>query len=270
MCIKKIISQLNKLSDYERNRLDIILLIQKEKHNCKTIKEIASLTGWSTPTVSKYTEGIPLLLCQCRKRGCPEEYIEPIRTLIEQGFNCREIIGKLREEHGFTRSDSCGNHYVQWVAKEYEYTLSKGNNRTKSQKAKYDIVTRTAIFQHIWMGTPLSSEHKEYLWEQYPVLPKLEKWVKEFAMIFKKKNCALLYQFLEISKTSDIQEIVSFAEGLEKDLEAIENAVSSDLSNGVVEGKNNKTKAEKRIMYGACSLILLKAKIMYKPPCAIQ
>ena len=59
--------------------------------------------------------------------------------------------------------------------------------------------------------------------------------------------------------------IFSFADGLEKDIEAVENSVASPLSNGFVEGTNNKLKMVKRTMYGRCSRQLLEAKLMYRP-----
>ena len=40
------------------------------------------------------------------------------------------------------------------------------------------------------------------------------------------------------------------------------NVVVSDLSNGFVEGINNKIKMVKRVMYGRCKLPLLKAKLI--------
>lgn len=73
-----------------------------------------------------------------------------------------------------------------------------------------------------------------------------------------------LYLFIEKFKTCSIQEISSFALGLEKDIMAIENAVSSPLSNGFVEGMNNKLKLIKRMMYGHCGKNLLTAKLIYR------
>ncbi|MGV8165324.1 MAG: transposase [Alkaliphilus sp.] len=60
-------------------------------------------------------------------------------------------------------------------------------------------------------------------------------------------------------------ELDSFANGLAKDIDAIENAVAYDLSNGFVEGTNSKLKMIKRTMYGRCKLNLLSAKMMLLP-----
>jgi hypothetical protein len=55
----------------------------------------------------------------------------------------------------------------------------------------------------------------------------------------------------------------SFASGLLSDIDAVRNAVTSTLSNGFVEGQNNKTKAIKRTMYGRASIKLLRVKVLF-------
>ena len=80
-----------------------------------------------------------------------------------------------------------------------------------------------------------------------------------------KHSAAYDYMNIEKYKLSEIQELSRFAEGLEKDIEAVENSVASPLSNGFVEGTNNKLKMVKRTMYDRCSRQLLEAKLMYRP-----
>ena len=83
--------------------------------------------------------------------------------------------------------------------------------------------------------------------------------------VYEKKSMPLLYLFIERYKNSDLKEISRFANGLEKDIEAVENSVASELSNGFVEGTNSKLKMRmvKRTMYGRCNKALLAAKLMY-------
>lgn len=54
-----------------------------------------------------------------------------------------------------------------------------------------------------------------------------------------------------------------FAEGLKRDIDAVENAVAYDYSNGFVEGTNSRLKMIKRTMYGRCGRQLLEAKLRY-------
>lgn len=55
---------------------------------------------------------------------------------------------------------------------------------------------------------------------------------------------------------------MSFANGLLMDIEAVENSICSDLSNGFVEGTNSKLKMIKRAIYRRGSKKLLEAKLM--------
>jgi len=86
-----------------------------------------------------------------------------------------------------------------------------------------------------------------------------------FATIFEYKEMARLYLYADEYNKSDIKELASFAKGLNKDMDAVENAVASDFSNGFVEGTNNKVKMVKRTMYGRCGIKLLSTKLMYTP-----
>lgn len=73
----------------------------------------------------------------------------------------------------------------------------------------------------------------------------------------------LLYLFIDKYKRSKIKTLRSFAKGLETDMDAVENAVAYDFSNGFVEGTNSRLKMIKRTMYGRCSKELLEVKLCY-------
>ena len=60
-----------------------------------------------------------------------------------------------------------------------------------------------------------------------------------------------------------IKAIKSFAEGLKRDIDAVENAVAYDYSNGFLEGTNRRLKMIKRTMYGCCRKQLLEGKLRY-------
>ena len=103
------------------------------------------------------------------------------------------------------------------------------------------------------------------LWEKNNVLAELDCCIREFRDIFIKESMPYLYLFIDRYQNSEIKEIASFANGLSKDLSAVENAVASPLSNGFVEGTNSKVKTVKKAMYGRCGKMLLSAKLMYEP-----
>ena len=60
-----------------------------------------------------------------------------------------------------------------------------------------------------------------------------------------------------------MNELASFAKGLETDIAAVRNAIIYDLTNGPIEGMNNRLKALKRSMYGRAGNRLLMTKMIH-------
>jgi transposase len=68
--------------------------------------------------------------------------------------------------------------------------------------------------------------------------------------------------WLERLKASAIQELESFAVGLEREKGAVRAALSLPWSNGPVEGVVNRIKLGKRMMYGRASVPLLRKMVV--------
>ena len=105
--------------------------------------------------------------------------------------------------------------------------------------------------------------NKEYIYEKYPNIWELQCCIKEFRNIFKNHNVSMLYLFVEKYSKSLLKPLRGFAEGLKRDIDAVENAVAYVYSNGFVEGTNSRLKMIKRTMYGRCGRQLLEAKLRY-------
>ena len=146
--------------------------------------------------------------------------------------------------------------YVRTMTECLKYkTGSKGKDK--------DYITREGVFRYMWMNTELSDNHKEYIYEKYPNIWELQCCIREFRNIFKNHNVPMLYLFVEKYSKSLLKPLRSFAEGLKRDIDAVENAVAYDYSNGFVEGTNSRLKMIKRTMYGRCGRQLLEAKLRY-------
>lgn len=132
----------------------------------------------------------------------------------------------------------------------------------QKQIRKFVYLSRKAVFRYLWMGEELEQKHLAYLYETYPKLQMLQTCIMEWRQIFCMGYQSLLYSFLDKYRDSEIRQIAGFVSEFMKDQEAVENAVSSQLSNGFVEGTNSKLKMVKCTMYGRCSRQLLAAKLM--------
>lgn len=270
MRVKKIESIVDNLTASEEKRRKLILQIQELHREGASISEITDITGKAWGTVRKYLVGSAELLCRSNKQGKLDEYKDIVIKSIQKGMTQSSIARHLKES-GYTGTSSNARQYICCVAAQYGLEISKyRNTRIQSddaveRKSKADYITRKGIFNYLWMNGRLERHHHEFLWEEYPVLQELELCIRRFREIYIKKNMALLYMFIDRYRNSSIKEIASFANGLEKDIEAVENSVASPLSNGFVEGTNNKLKMIKRTMYGRCGRKLLEAKLMYQP-----
>ena len=267
--VKKIAVTVDNLSEAEAKRRKLIIHIQELYQKGISIHEIARITGKERKTVKKYLEGNPDKLCRSNKHGCLEGYQDFIIKSIQKGLTQSAIARELTSL-GYTGTISNARQYICTIALQYGIEISKYSNRKArynddgTLKPKLDYITRKGIFNYLWMNTELTQAHHDYLWQQLPILQEMERCIREFREIFDKKSMPKLYLFIERYKISGIKELASFANGLEKDIYAVENAVASNLSNGFVEGTNSKLKMVKRTMYGRCSKQLLEAKLMYR------
>lgn len=261
---------MDNFTEAEQVRLKLIYKIQEMNKNGYSVSDISRLLGKDGRTIKKYIIGNPMKLYKhVRNRYNP--YENKIINWVKDGYIEKQIVDILISE-GYKLSKSNARHMIRKVVKNNNLNINKYSPVTNSKKThngaidnKYTYVKRSYIFKYLWMDTKLSETEKDYISYKHPQIFKLKKCIIEFRELFKVKSLTLLYIFIDKYRNSDISEIASFANGLLKDIEAIENAVSSDLSNGFVEGTNSKLKMIKRTMYGRCSQKLLAAKLMLHP-----
>lgn len=67
--------------------------------------------------------------------------------------------------------------------------------------------------------------------------------------------------WIKNTQSTGRKKLVSFCEGLKKDLLAVKDAILYDWTNGLVEGNVNRLKNKKREMYGRGGFELLRRKV---------
>lgn len=83
--------------------------------------------------------------------------------------------------------------------------------------------------------------------------------IGDFQSMIRSKTATRLDVWLQAAKTSLVS---SFANGVEKDITAVRNAILSPWSNGQTEGQITRLKLIKRQMYGRAKLDLLQARML--------
>jgi len=116
------------------------------------------------------------------------------------------------------------------------------------------------LFKKVDKVKGLTEEIVEKIYNREPCFKRIIKLVESFRAILKSKKVEKLYKWIYEANELGINEINSFINGITRDLKAVENAIRYDYNNGLAEGKINKVKVTKRIMYGRCDFELLKKK----------
>jgi transposase len=81
------------------------------------------------------------------------------------------------------------------------------------------------------------------------------------------RTVAALHQWMARARASGIAMIQNFEAQLQRDILAVEAAVTTRWSNGPVEGQVNRLKTLKRQMYGRAGVELLRARLI---PLSVQ
>ena len=270
--VKKIVSDVDNCSGFSEKRYQMICQIQKFLKEGCSYREIAGRMGIGRNTIAKYREGDPKLLCMY---GIRQSKLDPFYEFITQCLNSglsKSKTIKAIYKKGYNGSVSNAFEHLDKIeAKENKCFEPQPYVRTMTEKLKYkagskgkdiDYITREGVFRHMWMNIELTEFHKKYIYDKFPYINEIHSCIREFRNIFKKCNVPLLYLFIEKYENSEIKSLKSFARGLERDIDTVENAVAYAYSNGFVEGTNSRLKMIKRTMYGRCSKQLIRSKIV--------
>ena len=97
------------------------------------------------------------------------------------------------------------------------------------------------------------------LFEAAPELAIVNDLACRSVIMLKGKDDAALDRWLDEARRSDL---MSFASGLERDIEAVRAAVTQPWTTSPVEGQINRVKTIKRQMYGRANYTLLKQRVL--------
>jgi transposase len=102
----------------------------------------------------------------------------------------------------------------------------------------------------------------EQLAQQHEDLALLIELADEFLELLRKRQADVFDDWLMKAAGCTIKPLKTFAKGLFDDYAAVKASLMSEVSNGPVEGLNNKLKMLKRQMYGRASLELLEKRLV--------
>lgn len=156
---------------------------------------------------------------------------------------------------------------IRHYASEWKKRFKENIKESEVEEGK-EIITmkRTDIFKALFRPIShiksLEEDKFQRFCDQYPFFKIILELINSFREIFEQKKPKLLREWIDKAKNTKIKEIISFANGIERDYDAVENAVCLPYSNGLAEGTVNKIKVIKKVMYARCSFETLRNKII--------
>ena len=257
-------------SEAERRRYEDIVQIQTLLADGYAPVQIKELLGTTYSRIRRYATGDPLRLCRFQGEREPEanQYRDVIVSLIGQNMSLKHMHEHVSALGYKGKRTAFGDYCRKLVAESGVPYMPRRNTAgvpidPSHMKPAQRTVSKNDVLRHLWSGIELAKEDLNFIYSKYTKVGEIERCIKDFRKIYKDNDVTLLDNFLTRYSESPSKPIKSFAIGLRGDLDAVKNSVTSEFSNGFVEGINNKIKAIKRVMYGRAKIDLLRVKVLY-------
>jgi transposase len=216
------------------------------------IKQIVKRTGHSRKLVRSVLRGQRSDVFRVRQSSI-EEWLPWLDSRWTQGaYNASALWREMRKK-GF-----CGQIGVisEWARR-----------RRLAEKADQSALARTPSARSIARLMTLARDDLSKsdavlvaaIESNVPDLTTARTLIDDFQAMIRSKAAEKLDSWLADAKTSLVR---SFANGVEKDIAAVRNAIISPWSNGQTEGQITKLKLIKRQMYGRAKIDLLQARLI--------
>src|SRR5262245_13149087 len=137
--------------------------------------------------------------------------------------------------------------------------------QAQSEQAVAPLRTRRMAWWLLRRPDTLSTGHQAVLarMEQAsPAFGRLYRLTVQFTEMLRKRQVEQLRPWLEAAQASELRELKSLAEGMERDYAAVEAALRLPYSTGPVEGNINRLKLIKRSGYGRAGFDLLRLRVL--------
>jgi transposase len=184
--------------------------------------------------------------------------------------NGRQLWQELQSQ-GFTGSLMT---VMRWAARQQllsppDPSSRRGRNQPARQaqleQAIAPLRTRRVAWWLLRRPDTLSAERQALLARMEhanPAFSELYRLTVQFTEMLRKRQPEQLRPWLDVARASDLRELKSLADGIERDYAAVEAALRLPYSTGPVEGNINRLKLIKRSGYGRASFDLLRLRVL--------
>ena len=141
------------------------------------------------------------------------------------------------------------------------YWLQRRNYRTRAALPPQRPTLRASPRQVVWFILKEARSARDMLEQVYrtsPEIARLAQLAQRFFRMFKERNLQALTAWLEAARSTAL---AGFAIGLQRDIDAVREALRQPWNQGHVEGQVHRLKLIKRQMYGRAGFDLLRLRV---------
>jgi transposase len=224
-------------------------------------KQIYERTGHCSTTIKKYLD--PDFDPEYKEYGVNypsklKPYCETIDTMLNEHKKFREIEEKIRAM-GYQGSASTIRMYSARKRRHNQAIMAEYRQNTEIVERKYLL---KLLYNSIEKVRGMSQEQFDKVIALYPQLLAVYDLIRDLKTIFANHHADDLEPWLESAKSLGSTDINSFVNGINRDIEAVRNAIIYNYNNGLAEGSVNKIKRIKHTMYGKASFATLRTKVL--------
>lgn len=235
---------------------------------------IAQAVGISRRTVQRYVQLSDFPAMQPRRQTFGKSVLDPYKTQFirwwNEGMRQPQVMMSLLQQQGYAGSLRTVERYITALriaqglpAKVRHSTQSSGIQVCDLQSPP--LTARRASYLVVTRPENRGSEDQallEKLPKQHPDLALAIRFADEFLQLIRQRKAGAFDAWLSTVLNSPLKSFQTFAEGLLDDYDAVKASMVLSISNGVVEGLNNRLKLLKRQMYGRAGLPLLNKRFV--------
>ena len=181
--------------------------------------------------------------------------------------NARKLWRELTEELGYSASYSNVERFLAPLrTKERKFKQEE----PAAQPVKKTPTKRPPSAKQVsrWITLPQDrrldwqNAYLERLFQADPVIARTAELMVDFATMLRERAGERLDEWLAQVEVQDVAELISFAQGLRKDYDAVKAGLTLEWSNGQVEGQVHRLKLLKRQAYGRASFETLRKRVL--------
>ncbi|EKV02168.1 transposase family protein [Leptolyngbya sp. PCC 7375] len=270
-------AQQRKTAQKRAERLDNYEQVHRLRQQGYKIKDIAYHLGMGERTVYTYLSHETFPEWQPSSRQC-RSVLDPYkRYLIDQWSQGRQHSKQLFKEiqqQGYSGTYETVARYTHTLRLSQPQSSpnpdslkdlpGRGPAPKATIKSQKPLSARRAAWLVLQRPDTLTDKQKTLLERltQRSELSETIRLTQGFIDLVRQRLPKQLDSWLEKAKNSTVKAFQSFAKGIEDDYEAVKAGMTLDVSNGPVEGQNNRLKMLKRQMFGRAGLDLLAKRLI--------